>query len=684
MFSVTTPKPPRIVEKPLVPVAPRTKATLHSNDQKRSTMRSLYLLFALAMVEKGVAQQAGTLDSTFSWDGIFHFPPELELQDRAWSVQEIEPDRFVLIDDSIAYGHVRVGVLADVGTDTLLLENGLWSVDLAPHHGTSYADGRLTFYSAIDSVCTISRYYIDGTLDAEFGVDGELTILLQGEFNADEAFIRGCTEATNGDWYCWVEGSFEQSYSTGYLIKTNEAGALDGSFGTNGVKSFGPVDHFVEVKHLSGSNTLVWLSHSSTTPFTPPHHSLRIIDGNGALLQNINLYAGNFVESEITSVLLNPAEMILAAQGGSECHARFRAFELGSQVATYMDIFAESEFEYYEYPFVKSFAVDMLGRFYYTGDPSVFDAWAPPWIIARRNGDGTRDMEFGLIDEPFVSNASIRGGLVQADGKLLVYGFASDQQVIVRYHNIPDPRSTLSLRMFLGGAYDENTGLMRDDLRQQDLIPTLQPYASPFFSAANGVGSWATPQHVLEVQGDSAVVDWVWLELLSSADSSNVVATRVGLLHRNGWVTSADGHSPIDFSAGAGSYFVRARHRNHLSVTASQAITLGPSVTTLDVTDPTTATFGTDAQKEINGVRMLWPGDATSDGAVKYVGPYNDRDRILIAIGASATATVAGYRTEDLNLDGVTKYVGTGNDRDVILQTIGGTVPTAVRVAQQP
>jgi hypothetical protein len=37
-----------------------------------------------------------------------------------------------------------------------------------------------------------------------------------------------------------------------------------------------------------------------------------------------------------------------------------------------------------------------------------------------------------------------------------------------------------------------------------------------------------------------------------------------------------------------------------------------------------------------------------------------------------------------VNLDGAVKYVGPNNDRDIILQTIGGTVPTAVRVEQVP
>jgi len=324
----------------------------------------------------------------------------------------------------------------------------------------------------------------------------------------------------------------------------------------------------------------------------------------------------------------------------------------------------------------------------------------PVWKVKRNiPSSGNQDASFGIGFNPQDSTgvdasfdpASIpkpRSMVVQPDGRVVVAGTSNvagiNRIVLARYHNIPDPRSTLSLRMFLGGAYDASTGLMRDDLRQQDLLPALQPYGPPFYPPANGVGPWAVPQHVLDVEGEDAVVDWVWLELINASDSSNVMATRVGLVHRNGTVTSADGHSPIDFSAGTGSYFVRVRHRNHLGVTIAEPLTQGASVTTVDLTDPATATFGTDAQQEVNGVRMLWPGDATSDAAIKYVGPFNDRDRILVAIGGSnVNAVLPGYRTEDVNLDGVVKYVGTANDRDVILQVLDGSI-NAVRLEQRP
>ncbi len=52
--------------------------------------------------------------------------------------------------------------------------------------------------------------------------------------------------------------------------------------------------------------------------------------------------------------------------------------------------------------------------------------------------------------------------------------------------------------------------------------------------------------------------------------------------------------------------------------------------------------------------------------------------------GAVPTNTIAGYRSEDVNLDGTVRYVGEGNDRDPVLVNIGGSVPTNTRAAQLP
>jgi hypothetical protein len=257
--------------------------------------------------------------------------------------------------------------------------------------------------------------------------------------------------------------------------------------------------------------------------------------------------------------------------------------------------------------------------------------------------------------------------------------------VLCRYHNIPDPRAKISARVFLGGPYDPVTERMSDALRSNNLLPSTSPYLALGFNAVGSSDYQTIHSGVLDITGDSAVVDWVWLELLASADTASVVAARAALVRRDGLVVDMDGHSPVDMNCGAGSYFLRIRHRNHLGVTASTPITLGATSTDMDLTSTLTLTFGTNAQQEINGRRILWAGDVTSDGVVKYVGPGNDRDAILLALGGtSSTATLIAYDRADVNLDGMVKYTGLNNDRDRVLLTLGGTSATAVRMEQLP
>jgi len=134
-----------------------------------------------------------------------------------------------------------------------------------------------------------------------------------------------------------------------------------------------------------------------------------------------------------------------------------------------------------------------------------------------------------------------------------------------------------------------------------------------------------------------------------------------------------------------GNYHVVVRHRNHLGVMTFQPVLLRDWSTMIDLTDPATPTHGSDARRNRSGVMVLWAGDVTGEGTIKYTGSGNDRDPILVGVGGTIpTATASGYLDEDVNLDGLVKYTGSNNDRDPILQTVGGTLPTAVRTQQLP
>ena len=247
-----------------------------------------------------------------------------------------------------------------------------------------------------------------------------------------------------------------------------------------------------------------------------------------------------------------------------------------------------------------------------------------------------------------------------------------------------NPGITISTRAFLGGPYDEDAGTMQDQLRASGLIPLTEPYTALGYTHVSGGGE-TTTSTVLAAIGNNAIVDWVVLELRSASNSSSVLATRSGLVQRDGDVVDVDGVSPVSFTVPPGNYHIAIRHRNHLGCMSANAIALSSTPAVLDLSSPTTATWGSNARKNINGNMVLWAGDCRGDGDVKYVGANNDRDAILLLIGGVVpTGTVAGYHKEDANMDGQVKYSGANNDRDVILVNIGGTVPTNVVMEQLP
>lgn len=247
-------------------------------------------------------------------------------------------------------------------------------------------------------------------------------------------------------------------------------------------------------------------------------------------------------------------------------------------------------------------------------------------------------------------------------------------------------KPSLSIRLALDGAYDPANGLMCDDLRSSGLVPLQEPYTALGFTQAGGGGGETVASTLLAVTGKNAIVDWVLVELRDPIDPTVVLATQAALLQRDGDLMGIDGYASLLFNLSAGPYYVSVRHRNHLGAMTVAPVALATGGALVDFTSPATATYGTNARKPVGPDRMvLWAGNATTDGQLKYAGPDNDRDPLLQLIGSAVpTAWSTGYLKEDLNLDGVVRYTGTLNDRDLLLRNSGGADPLATRVEQLP
>lgn len=279
-----------------------------------------------------------------------------------------------------------------------------------------------------------------------------------------------------------------------------------------------------------------------------------------------------------------------------------------------------------------------------------------------------------------LNHASLADQTVGAGGNVTITMPAAGVFTIVQE---PPPAVQLDVRLALQGPLQAN-GTMATGLNAAGLLPGSSPYPALGFPSVSSIDRAATPT-MLTASGDRTVVDWVQVELRDKFAPSTIVATRSGLLLRNGRVVDMDG-STLRLRGADDQYFIAVRHRNHLGVMTASAIPLSSATaTTVDLTLPGTLCYGTDARASVYGMRALWCGDVAHDGSVKYTGTANDRDPVLVAIGGTVpTLTIAGYRSEDVGMDGTVKYTGANNDRDPILVNIGGTVPTAVRYAQLP
>jgi hypothetical protein len=231
----------------------------------------------------------------------------------------------------------------------------------------------------------------------------------------------------------------------------------------------------------------------------------------------------------------------------------------------------------------------------------------------------------------------------------------------------------LAAKVFLQGAYDVVSGLMRDDLRAENKLPTAQPY-STMSRFAHHIGTEVRGANAFTATGNNAIVDWVFVELRNAADATEIMATRAALVQRDGDIVDLDGLSALTITAVPGSYFVAVNHRNHLGTMTLAPLTLSSTPLVVDFTLATTATHGTHAQKVVGTKRALWGGNSNNDTKVIFVGPNNDSDRlkddVLFAPGNTGSDFAyieMGYKQGDHNLDGEAIYQGIVNDIDPLV-----------------
>jgi len=258
-----------------------------------------------------------------------------------------------------------------------------------------------------------------------------------------------------------------------------------------------------------------------------------------------------------------------------------------------------------------------------------------------------------------------------------------------------------------------NRPLMRDDLRENPIdnnqyIPVSDIYQTPYssngyvevditdFYTAVGCGTFeynktiANPNQVFSVTGEDAIVDWVFVELRAENNMDQVIATRSGLLQRDGDVVDLDGVSPLTFEGIAtANYFVAVRHRNHLGVMTLYPQTPEQLSDLVDFSDFNLALYdfgNNDPKFDYSGlaakvqtdhnIRVLFGGDFNCDGKVIFVGESNDHTVIHEEVAmydpsANPLYTTSfdgaiGYLQGDFDMNGQVKFTNPGDDSNYL------------------
>lgn len=245
-----------------------------------------------------------------------------------------------------------------------------------------------------------------------------------------------------------------------------------------------------------------------------------------------------------------------------------------------------------------------------------------------------------LSDEVFLSFQTRSALVIQANGQLLpINTLAAQASPGVR---VSVPRCGIDLTVFLQGAFDAQTGRMRNDLRRQNLVPLISPYPDARDTALS-----LSPLDV----------DWVWVELAIPL-TGTVVASRAGILTQSGKVVDARTRGPLLFPVRSGTYEISIRHRNHLRFTFQQSLVSG-EVQAIDLSQKT----GNAGSRADAGTRyLLRAGDIDQSDRVILVANENDRRYIFLRVAANPTGSVQGYFPEDVNMDGKVDFFGPGSD----------------------
>ncbi len=219
----------------------------------------------------------------------------------------------------------------------------------------------------------------------------------------------------------------------------------------------------------------------------------------------------------------------------------------------------------------------------------------------------------------------------------LSFDSADDGAVITP--TIIDTRIWLQGNYIAADYYIQNSIRMYNDLRNNNLLPTSQPFNnSPWYYAGT---------ETLSSNNDIPInaVDWVLVEIRNVAGTA-IVDQQAGFVLTDGSIVDKNGEEMVFYSPyiyEANNYHLLIRTRNHLDVISSTPIQVQNGQLQYDFTTAATQAEGAQQVQLATGIYGLYAGDIDGNGIVN-VFDFNNY--------ANQSAQINQYTNADLNLDG--------------------------------
>ena len=249
---------------------------------------------------------------------------------------------------------------------------------------------------------------------------------------------------------------------------------------------------------------------------------------------------------------------------------------------------------------------------------------------------------------------------------------------------LSSPYVEVKVKVFLEGAYIPGShGLMRTDLRTNNLLPISQPFSgTPWFYA--GTESVTTASTI-----PTNAVDWVLIELRSALNYNCVVGKGAGILLSNGQVRSIGSSARgviVNNAMPNSNYYVVVRSRNHAAVMSAMPVFCS-TTSDYDFSYDEQGAKGAGQQKLLEDYDPsstvsfdniyfygMKAGDFNNDGAIKTT--TNPVDSDFMAWKSQASA-IRQYNKADFNYD----MMVTQRDYNLL---IGNTAHTCISYVVAP